>query len=109
MKNLSVLLFMGFFGLTAYSQSTESATFEVAGNCGMCKTRIEEAAKTDGVTSAKWDLEEQTLTIVYNPEKVDLDDVHQKIADAGHDTEKVRAKDETYNKLPACCHYERIE
>jgi len=109
MKNLFVLLFMGFFGLTAYSQSTESTTFEVAGSCGMCENRIEEAAKIDGVTSADWNLEDQMLTIVYDPEKVDLDDVHQSIADAGHDTEKVRAKDETYNKLPACCQFERIE
>ncbi len=109
MKTILIAFLTGFISLTGYSQSTESATFEVAGNCGMCKNRIEEAATIDGVTSADWNLEDQMLTIVYDPEKVDLDDIHQRIADAGHDTEKVRAKDETYKKLPACCQFERIE
>ncbi len=109
MKTILIIILTGLFSLTAYSQSEKSTTFEVAGNCGMCESRIEEAAKIDGVTSAEWNLEDKMLTIVYDPAKVDLDDVHQSIADAGHDTEKVRADDETYNELPACCQFERIK
>lgn len=107
MKTIGILLLTSLLSLSAYAQQKE--TFKVAGNCGMCKERIEEAAKIDGVASADWNMEDKILTIVYNPEKVDLEDVHQSIADAGHDTEKVRAKDEVYNNMPACCHYERIK
>ncbi len=82
--------------------------FKVYGACGMCETRIENAAKSvEGVNSADWNRQTQMLTIEYDAEKADLDDVHAKIADAGHDTDKVRAKDEVYKALPACCHYER--
>jgi hypothetical protein len=31
------------------------------------------------------------------------------IADAGHDTPMHKAKDEVYEKLPACCKYDRTE
>jgi copper chaperone CopZ len=55
----------------------------------MCETRIENAAKSvDGVTSADWNRETKMLTIEYDTEKVSLDDVHKKIAEEGHDTEK---------------------
>jgi periplasmic mercuric ion binding protein len=97
-----VIPFMGF------SQQTTKAEFKVYGACGMCETRIENAAKSlDGVASADWKQESQMLTIEYDADKVKLEDVHKKIAEAGHDTELVRAKDEVYQKLPACCHYER--
>ena len=42
-----------------------------------------------------------------NPDVITLDELHQKCADVGHDTEKVKAKDEVYNNLHACCQYDR--
>lgn len=94
--------FMGF------GQQATKAEFKAYGACGMCETRIENSAKSlDGVLSADWNRESKMLTIEYDADKVALEDVHHKIAEAGHDTEKVRANDEVYQKLPACCHYER--
>jgi outer membrane receptor for ferrienterochelin and colicins len=40
-----------------YAQSDSTSTFEVAGNCGMCKKRIEKAATLSGVESAIWNVE----------------------------------------------------
>jgi mercuric ion binding protein len=107
---MKAILFISLFCLisfSAFTQSKETSSFKVYGNCGMCENRIEKAAKIDGVTSAEWSQETKMLTLQYDPQKVNLDDVHQKIADAGHDTEKVRAQDETYSNLPACCLFER--
>lgn len=107
---MKTFLFLATFliPLLGSGQQTQKAEFKVYGACGMCETRIENAAKSlDGVTSADWKLESQILTIEYDADKVKLEDVHKKIAEAGHDTEMVRAKDEVYEKLPACCHYER--
>lgn len=106
MKTILFISLFSLISLISFSQ-TKTTDFKVYGNCGMCKSRIEKAAKIDGVTSAVWSLETKMLTLQYDAQKVNLDDVHQKIADAGHDTEKVRAKDDTYSNLPACCHYER--
>ena len=95
------------FPLLGFSQN-HKAEFKVYGACGMCETRIEKAAKSvDRVISADWNQDTQMLTIEYDPDKVNIDYVHKIIAKAGHDTDKVRAEDEVYQGLPACCHYER--
>ena len=84
----------------------QEATFTVYGACGMCKDRIEKTASGfEGVQSAEWDIEANMLTLSYDPEQVNLDNVHNKLAAAGHDTDEVKASDEVYEALPACCHY----
>lgn len=83
----------------------KTESFKVTGNCDMCKARIEKAAKVEGVTKANWDSEKQLLTVTFNPAKVKIDDLQSKIAAVGHDTEKVKADDKVYDKLPGCCKY----
>jgi mercuric ion binding protein len=87
--------------------STKTETIKVYGNCDMCKTRIEKAAKIEGVSKAEWSDETKLLTLVYDPSKVNSDDVQKKIAAVGHDTGKFKADDKVYNGLPGCCKYER--
>ncbi len=92
------------------AEEVETVTFFVAGNCGMCKTRIEEAATTvDGVTSASWDQEKEMLTTTFDTEKTNRKMIEEAIAKVGHDTENVKTDDETYNNLHGCCKYERKE
>jgi mercuric ion binding protein len=103
------------FSISSYAQmtdhskmaSTKTETIKVWGNCGSCKARIDKAAKIDGVSKADWDKDTKILTLVYDPSKVKSDDVQKKIASAGHDTEKFKADDKAYNKLPGCCQYVR--
>ncbi|MFW6227271.1 MAG: heavy-metal-associated domain-containing protein [Bacteroidota bacterium] len=93
-------------GNAAISSGGEKTSFIVYGSCGMCKQRIEKAAKSvDGVKHASWDQEEQMLTIKYDSDKVDVMKVHEVIAAVGHDTEKVKAADSKYQNLPDCCKY----
>jgi copper chaperone CopZ len=88
-------------------QKTE--TLKVWGNCGMCKDRIESAIKAEGATSASWDSKTKMLAVSYNPSKTNLDALSKKLAAVGHDTEKYKAPDDVYAKLPGCCHYERVK
>ena len=84
-------------------------TIQVNGECSMDKRRIENAAySVDGVKSAVWDEDAQVLTLKYSVFKKDVaDNVQKKIAAVGNDTEKYRADDSVYNKLPDCCQYQR--
>lgn len=92
----------------SYSQtSVKTETFKVKGSCGMCKARIEKAAKTEGVSKADWNQESKKLTISYNPSKVTADAIQKKIAAVGYDTQKYKADEKAYNSLDACCKYER--
>jgi periplasmic mercuric ion binding protein len=86
-------------------QKTE--TFKVWGKCDMCKTRIEETVKAEGVTSADWDTKTSMLTVTFDPAKTNVDALAKKLASVGHDTEKYKAPNDVYAKLPGCCHYER--
>jgi len=115
---LSVII-AGFQGVTAYGQNTETKTeqtqtvqqtdtFKVYGNCGMCKKRIEGALKdVKGIQSANWNVDTKMLAVSYDESKTSLNKIHQKVADVGHDTDKIKAKDEVYNNLMGCCQYER--
>ena len=85
-----------------------TTTFKVSGNCGMCKKKIETAAKSvKGVRSAVWNAETQSITVKYDDGKAKLTDIHNKIASVGYDTDKVKADDKTYDELHTCCKYDR--
>ena len=87
----------------------KTQTIKVYGACSMDKHRIEKAANSvDGVKSAIWDEDTQLLTLKYSVFKKDAaDNVQKKIASVGNDTEKYKADDAVYQKLPDCCHYQR--
>lgn len=87
--------------------NSKTEIVKVQGNCGMCKAKIEKAAKVDGVSKAEWNQDTKKLTLVYDPSKVTTDAVQKKIAAAGYDTEKYKADEKTYNSLDACCKYKR--
>jgi len=86
-----------------------SFAFFVAGNCGMCKARIEKAAKDfDGIQTAEWDQETKQLEVKATA-AVSKSDVQKAVAKAGHDTKSAKAEKATYNGLPGCCQYERVQ
>lgn len=89
--------------------ATKSETFKVWGQCDMCKARIEKTVKVEGVSTALWDEKSQLLTVTIDPAKTSKDVLSKKLAIAGHDTEKFKATEEAYAKLPGCCHYERAK
>lgn len=105
---LSILFIMGISSIALFAGS-KTEKFKVAGNCGMCETRIEKAANSvEGVTSADWDKETKMIEVTFDNGITDLDAIHKSLAEVGHDTDKCSAKDEVYSKLPGCCKYERL-
>ena len=106
---LSIMMLLGLGSLTLLAGPGKTEKFKVAGNCGMCETRIEKAAKSvNGVTAAEWDKETKMIEVSFDAAETSIQKIHEAIAHVGHDTELVRADDETYDKLPGCCKYDRI-
>lgn len=108
------LYFILFFLLLAFkpqhsfkqgNANDATLTFKANGVCSMCKERIEEALYVSGIKSATWDKKTQMLTVSYKSKKINEMQIHQLVAGVGHDTEKVKAKDEVYKALPDCCLY----
>lgn len=113
--NKSIVIMISFLFLTMFvnNQAQEVKTagvkteFKALGNCGMCKSRIEKALKAEGVESAVWDKDTKIATVVFDASIISEEQLHKNVAEAGHDTEKFRAPEEVYSKLPGCCKYER--
>ena len=83
----------------------------VSGLCELDKHRIEKAAySVNGVKSAIWNENTKILTIKYVSFKTNTGDlVQQRVAKKGNDTEKYKASDEVYDKLPKCCRYRDLK
>ena len=84
---------------------TSKAEITVFGNCGMCKKRIETALDHPGIRFAEWNTQTKNLEVVFNNRKVTLAQIRALVADTGHDTDSLKARDEVYAKLPFCCLY----
>jgi periplasmic mercuric ion binding protein len=114
MKKSILLLMAAFlFTLTGLAQKTkpaaktETATFEVNGNCGMCKRTIEKAAKAAGAVTAVWNEEKHQLTVKFSPKKTTVKKIQEKVAASGYDNAGATASQEAYDGLHSCCKYER--
>ncbi|MDR1737428.1 MAG: heavy-metal-associated domain-containing protein [Candidatus Symbiothrix sp.] len=94
------------FSVACSKEKPSEASLSVQGSCGMCKTRIEAAAKAvSGVVSADWDDQTKVLTVSYAATKTSPDAVAQALAKVGHDAEQYKADDAVYETLPTCCQY----
>ena len=106
---ITTLLCCMIFGIAVFAKGeSKTETFKVYGNCGMCKETIEGALKKkDGILSKKWDKEKLEITVTYDPAKITVEKIGEKIASVGYDNQYAKAKDESYNNLHKCCQYER--
>jgi periplasmic mercuric ion binding protein len=127
MKRIQIMLTALFLGLffvnTAAAQAAASGvvkkkatvaavaekieTFQVLGNCGMCKKTIEKAALAAGAKTAAWNLDADLLTVVFDPAKTTLDALQKAVAQSGYDNAGYKAPDAAYNGLHGCCQYDR--
>lgn len=70
----------------------------------MCVGTITKTLKnTEGVESAKVDLESKIATVQFIPAKVDLASLEQRIAKVGYDANNTKRDPEAYENLDACC------
>jgi len=105
-KIFSIAAVLMAFTTVAVAQ-TKTETFNVSGNCGMCKSKIEKAAKEAGAKDASWNVETKVLTVTYKSSSTNTAKIQEKIAAVGYDNAGATASKESYDKLHGCCKYER--
>jgi mercuric ion binding protein len=122
LKFLFSVLFLGLLSINIVGAQTEgmkkkqavavapalqTESFQVLGNCGMCKRTIEKAAAQAGATSAVWDVDKGLLTVTFDPAKTTADAIQKTVAQSGYDNVGYKAPDTAYNALHGCCQYDR--
>ncbi|HRI78283.1 MAG TPA: cation-transporting ATPase [Cyclobacteriaceae bacterium] len=105
MKTILIITASFLTQLSIAQTKVVTDTIKVYGNCTMCKQRIETALDHKGIKQAKWDTKSKDLIVVFNSDKITEQQIHEIVASVGHDTDKVKAKDEVYSGLPFCCLY----
>ncbi len=86
----------------------QSESFQVYGNCGMCKKTIEKSLTgVKGVGNVNWDKKTKQIKVDFDSLEINLAEIKSKIAAAGYDTKQVRAEESVYSSLPGCCQYDR--
>lgn len=87
------------------SSEVNTQKIEIDGSCGMCESRIEEAAKAvNGVTTADYNLKTKMLEVSFS-NVTSMDKIETAVASAGHDTPNHKADNAVYDALPGCCKY----
>jgi TusA-related sulfurtransferase len=110
MKTLSLfaaILFSIFSINLASAQTSKTETIKVWGNCGMCKTTIEKAAKKAGAKTASWDEDSKELKVTYAVNRTSSAKIQEAIAKSGYDTQDFTAIQTAYDNLHGCCKYDR--
>jgi len=82
-----------------------TASFKVYGVCKLCQQRIESSLQLKGISAASWNIDSKILTVTYDPSKISLDKINNRLTAAGHDTYYKTAADADYYALPECCRY----
>jgi copper chaperone CopZ len=89
----------------AQTKNTGKAVINTPGvHCEYCKKRLEAyVAAQDGIKSVVVDLKNKVTTVIWMPDRLNLEYVKAHIANAGYDADDVQAEVTTYNRLPAAC------
>jgi hypothetical protein len=114
MKTKNIILSISFLLISFFSFSQPKTTdavqsdkIKVWGNCGMCKSHIEKAAKEAGASYAVWNKDTKILAVKYDLAKTSNKQIQQQVANAGYDTKDFLADEKAYKNLDECCQYER--
>jgi mercuric ion binding protein len=99
---LSILIFGA--NVQAQGKKTETVKIKTSSVCDMCKKTIEKnMAYEKGVQQATLDVQTQMLTVMYRPDKTNLETLRKAVTAIGYDADSVAANPQAYNKLNECC------
>ncbi len=105
-KSVFTLVLVVIASISYAQDKNKKIAFEVDGKCEMCKMRIEKAALgVPGVKYASWDIPSHQLALIIDERKTDPMKIKTALVAVGHDTKELKATQEAYNSVHACCLY----
>lgn len=109
-KNLIVAttLLVSFTSCEAQIKNSKTETVKIYGNCDMCEKTIEKAGNLKQIAQVNWNTATKMALLTYDSQKTNTTEILKRIALAGYDSDQFLAPDNTYNKLPECCQYDRV-
>lgn len=108
MKNVLMVVFAVIFVQFVNAQEKkakyETVVIQTSAECGDCEERIEGLLNyTKGVKYSELDVESKNLTVKFQPAKITMETIKQKLVELGYDADEMKANPEAQKKLPSCC------
>lgn len=102
-KHLIPMMGLLFMTATGFAQK-EELTLKSSIVCEMCKETIEEGlAYTKGVKSARVDVAQNEIHVVYKPKKISESELKDAINELGYVAGDSKPTREQYDRLHHCC------
>lgn len=113
MKNLVVFIITFLSFLTSFAQEpkkNQKAVIKTAIYCDHCK-ECETCGKNfqanmlkiKGLKMYELDEKKMTITVYFNPQKTNLQNIKTNISKLGYDADEIKADASAYEKLDGCC------
>ncbi len=108
MKRILLTLICFSFFLTGFAQNLAGGVkvveIKTSAICSMCKKRIErDISLSKGVEKAELNLENKVLTVAYNGNRTNSEEIRKAVTRIGYDADKLPADSRAHDRLPACC------
>ena len=71
--------------------------------CESCGDKLQKELFTKGIKNIALDEKAMTITVTYNPEKITVEKIRERISKLGYDADDVKADTAAYQKLDGCC------
>lgn len=105
---LAFVLLPVFASCTAQIRNAKTEIVKIYGNCGMCKSKIENAGNLKKIANVDWNADTNMATLTFDATKTNQDEILKRIALVGYDSDQFLAPDAVYTKLAHCCQYDRV-
>ena len=104
---VAIVVLLSITNSLAQIKNAKTEKVKIAGNCEMCKKRIEDAGNEKNISKVIWSEKTQMATIKFDSVKTTAKEILTRIAAVGHDSEMAQTSNEIYTDLPECCQYDR--
>lgn len=106
MKTLKLSLLALFAMSFSISTTAKSETIVIKSSmvCDMCQDAIRDGlAYVKGIRRVTTDLDNNEITVKYNPKRISAEDIKQEITKIGYAADDMEADEAAYAALPECC------
>ncbi len=104
MKKIKFLIFTLLISTTYLFAQSDTARIKTSAVCEKCKERIEHDLNFEkGVKSSTLDVDTKVVTIIFNPQKTNINKLRKAVTLIGYDADDMLADAKAYKKLHDCC------
>ncbi len=106
MKNILLSIVLAFVSTTLVWAGTKEQTVKIktSAQCEECKERIErKLTLSKGIKEAILNLDDKTVTVRFNPKKIDELQIKELIRGIGYDADELTCDQKAHDNLPTCC------